>query len=163
MPQPVYFAPLTGLTLVVEPTEAFPHPSAFAQTPVAAIGLHQADGNPIGSVTVLFGERGDDIWVAVSGPILCTRDVMDAWERAAAPNMTILLSDGRPGRALVERQVVMPPEMVLHLRAAIVTLGGEVDPDAAIAEHCSHESDEGRLAAGQLWVFEVDEHQATAE
>lgn len=163
MPQFAYFAPRTGLTLVVEPTEDLPFPSAFAQTPVAAIGLHQADGNPIGSVTVLLGDHGDEFWVPVSGPILCPRAVMDAWEQEAAPTMTVLLSDGIPGSALIERKVVMPPEMVLHLRAAVVTLGGEVDPEAALTEHCSHESAERRLAAGLLWMLEVDERQAAAE
>lgn len=163
MPHFAYFAPVTGLTFVVEPTDELRQPSVFTQTPVAAIGLHQADGNPVGSVTVLFGDSEDENWVPISGPILCPREVMEAWERGAAPDMTILLSDGLPGRALVERRVTMPPEMVLHLRTAIVTLGGEIEPDAALAEHCSHVSDERRLAAGQLWMLEVDERQTTAK
>lgn len=163
MPQFAYFAPVKGLTLVVEPTDELRRPSAFAKTAVAAIGLHQADGNPVGSVTVLFGESGDALWVPVSGPILCPREVMEEWESEADPDLTILLSDGIRGSAQIVRRVTMPPEMVLHLRTAIVTLGGEIDPDAALAEHCSHLSDEMRLAAGQLWMLEVDERQTAAE
>ncbi|MGY2488288.1 hypothetical protein [Cupriavidus sp. CP313] len=153
MPQFAYFSPLTGLTLVVEPTEAIPRPTALAETRIAAVGLHQADGNPIGSVTVLFGEDGDDIWLVAAGPIVCPREAMDAWERAADPRLTVLLCDGLKRQPLVRRLVTLPHDMVLHLRAGIVTLGGEVNPDAALAEHCSHDSDASRLAAGHLWLL----------
>ncbi|QYY33648.1 hypothetical protein K2O51_30845 (plasmid) [Cupriavidus pinatubonensis] len=158
-----YLSPLTGLTMVVEPTQECPYPTAFAETRIAAVGLHQADGNPIGSVTVVFGEEGEEWWVPASGPILCSREALDAWGRAPEPLMTVMLSDGLPGSPHVERCIAIPEAMVLQLRAGIASLGGDLDPDAVLAEHSSHDSDESRLAAGQLWLLYIEEQQPRAE
>lgn len=148
-----YLSPLRDLMLVVEPSARIPAPSALASMDLAAVALHQADGNPVGSVTVVYEDEARGLCITASGPIICPRECLDAWAADQGPRLTVVLSDGLRGEEPLERTTVMPEEMITQLLLGVMTLGGEIDPDAALNEHGSHGSDAARLQASQVWWF----------